>query len=117
VRNRQLEAVELLLRSGANPNLTTGLATPLINSIYSEAWDVMHLLLKSRANVNVVGTNKATALHVAVKHKCDASLVKLLLKHGADRFRKDIEGLTPLDWAKRNADKVIIRTLESFSKG
>jgi ankyrin repeat protein len=112
IASKNLESVDMLLTYGADPNLRTDLGTPLTLAIYEEQWDMMHRLLRSGADVNAIGTIRSTPLHIITKYARDPKLVKLLLEHGANVHARDAEGLTALDWAKREKNEPAIRLLQ-----
>lgn len=64
--------------------------------------EIVCLFLKHHANVNVKDSKyqNATPLHYAAGSG-NYELTKLLLKYGAHKDAKTIEGETPLDWAKK----------------
>ncbi|HAB15773.1 MAG TPA: ankyrin repeat domain-containing protein [Verrucomicrobiota bacterium] len=111
IESKCLEAVRLLLRSGADPDCLTNATTPLALSIYEQQFEMMHELLRAGADVNRIGTIRSTPLHIVVEYERDTDLVRLLLNHGADVNAKDSEGLTPLDVAQRNHDTGIVTML------
>jgi ankyrin repeat protein len=116
ISSKHIDSVDLLLLHGADPNLRTGLGTPLTLTIYEQEWDMMRRLLDAGADVNATGTIRATALHVVVKHARDPKLVTLLLQHGANVGAKDAEGLSPLDWAERHRLTRIVRLLKAAAR-
>jgi hypothetical protein len=66
--------------------------TPLLVAAQGSNIDVVRVLLEAKANVNRVDKNKNTALHLAT----DASVAKLLIKHGASRTAINNHRLTPV---------------------
>lgn len=58
--------------------------------------DIVNLLLRNGASVNVKNDNRMTALHLAVKN-CKLDVVKLLLKNNADASIICNDGKTALD--------------------
>jgi len=107
--------VKLLVSRGVDPNMRTGLVTPLILCVYEEEWNMLRSLLNGGANVNGTGTIRSTALHAAVKYGRKRSVVALLLKYGARILATDGERMTPLDHALRNGDNAMIALLRSAS--
>lgn len=106
------ESVSLLLEHGADPDLRTGLTTPLSLTIYEEQWEMADLLLKAGADPNLFGSIRMPSLHIAVDNTSNIPLVESLIRHGAKLEGKDSRGLTPLDWARRKRKKRMIELLE-----
>ena len=71
-------------------------------------------LLERGADVNQADANGMTALHAVFMYADDnvVPIAKLLLDHGADRFRVDILGDTPYD--KAIGDKVFEDILKNY---
>ena len=112
IQSGVLEAVDLLLDYGADPDLLTGLATPITNCIYEEKWDLAGRLLRAGADVNAMGSIRCTALHVCVEHSSNVAFAELLVNHGADLTAKNVEGRTPLEVAIRARRKRMVEFLE-----
>jgi cytohesin len=89
VSNDWPEIVELLLESGAEPNLQEE---------------------RHYGRDSVYGGD--TALHHAV-YCGSARMVKLLLAHGADPDIQDAEGLSPLEIAKRRGNTHLVHVMEA----
>ena len=145
------EALELLIKFGADTNISkdNGTLTPLLNALYSKAWDIAKSLIKHGAQT------KPNFVFSAVNHKCDdvellemlignggdvnfklklklltplhlackyglSNAAKILLKYGANGNNKDLENMTPLEYASCNNQikvyKVIIAFLKQSSK-
>ncbi|CAB0031530.1 unnamed protein product [Trichogramma brassicae] len=98
--------VELLLRSGANPNLTNAEGLTPLHIICKRNERVDHgmaeILFKiSREKHQLVQVNAQdktgqTPLHYAVSHDCKKQIVQLLLENGANPNLSNAEGSTPL---------------------
>ncbi len=82
----------LLLEAGAIAD------TAFHEAVQIKDYDAIELLLKHRANINIIGTNGRTPLMEAI-HKIDGALVARLLEHHADIHIKDKRGKTPLQVA------------------
>lgn len=107
------EAVELLLRRGANPNVfDTFNDSPLQLAILGNHTEAVRLLVEHGADVNYVQPfvkgspeNGWSPLHYAVKNG-NADIVQILVEHGADRAAKDASAKTPRDrateWGRTN---------------
>ena len=97
----QLEAVELLLESGADVN-ARGLRgeTPLLLAAGAGQAQIVEALLKAGADSNIATKEGRTPLHRA---SMEGSLdsVKARLKAGADPKAQDGQGRTALDLAER----------------
>ena len=103
------DLVDLLLASGADPNIADEEHgwTPLLSTIIqtTNMTKIKKLLQAGGSNVNARDTNGQTALHLFWTRGCHLNanggkqLVELLLQHGADINAQDNQGRTPLLWA------------------
>ncbi len=100
----------------------------LINEMYKNNWTLLHyavdrtlkdkteailnFLLKNglQSKIDEQSNNKDTALHLAVKSE-NLKAVKILLEYGADKNIKNIKNKTPLNIAKEEDYKEIIKLL------
>jgi len=72
--------------------------------------NILIQMLDQEFNVNIVGFQGRTPIMAAVEFN-HPSTVALLLKHGADITRADIDSNTPMDIAQNNGNKEIIALL------
>ncbi len=88
------EAVEILLKYGADPNN----GTLLHDAIRSYSLKIVELLLKYGADPNIDHPNIDLPLHLVMRHDSAEmpEIVELLLKYGADPNSKDSKNHTPL---------------------
>ncbi|RZI47293.1 ankyrin repeat domain-containing protein [Rickettsiales endosymbiont of Peranema trichophorum] len=77
--------------------------TPLHNAVYRGALDIIEVLIKHRANVNLMSENSGAPLHIAVQGDSDTTL--LLLEAGADVNILNCAELPPLDIAIEHRHK------------
>jgi len=101
------EIVELLLKSGANPNGQAsgpGL-TPLWAAVVGGQKENTELLLAHQAEPNIADKDGRTPLHHAALQG-SKELVKLLLAHNAEVNRQDQSGRTPLSYAAAHPQNV-----------
>ncbi|XP_061185474.1 BRCA1-associated RING domain protein 1-like [Saccostrea echinata] len=99
-----LEKVQSLLSSGANPNNRDNAGwTPLHEACHYGHVEIAERLITAGALIDVPGTENETPLHDAVRHlKVDC--VKLLVQHGASVNARNIKGLSPVQLAGSNAE-------------
>ena len=102
-RSGSIEAINLLLDSGADVNLPgpTGDdwdATPLQHAILAQQPAAVRLLLDRGADLNRGAGGSPTPLSLAAGDT-DPTILKLLLAHGADPSIEDENGATPLSRA------------------
>ena len=79
---------------------------------YFGQFDIVVVLLKAGADVNLVSKNgmQVSPLHAAVAHR-NAPITKVLLEHGADANAKQQLGVTPLHSAAHHGDSEIVKLL------
>lgn len=105
--NGRSENVEALLKSGADPNLSSGhLPLPPLSAAASKGQsDILAILVRAKAKINWKSPlTGRTALHEAAA-KDHAESVAYLIKSGADKRIKDKNGRTPLALARKMGSK------------
>ncbi|KAF8435898.1 ankyrin repeat-containing domain protein [Terfezia claveryi] len=111
VDSNNLALVTQLLDKGANiekPDVFK--MTALHKAVRGGHAEMVQLLLERDANIGATAMNGSTALHMAINHpppqisafdanqgERSSRIVELLLSHGADVFKEDNDGKTPLD--------------------
>lgn len=110
--------IRLLLEAGADANVATRDATPLLHVM---RWDeparseVVGLLLERGAKVNARDSVRFTPLHHAMKPGVQAGensqVVKLLLDAGADVNAQNHRGETPLHLALQRAEVEVVQLM------
>ncbi|HEX5000111.1 MAG TPA: ankyrin repeat domain-containing protein, partial [Terriglobia bacterium] len=130
--NRNLEAVKLLLAKGANvnavsktqnlPRIQTGIVefggwTPLLMAAPFGPPDILETLISAGANVSVQDYRGFTPLMLAAANDhANPEIVRLLLKHNADREPKTRAGETLPDWVSRFGDPAVVRAAGTTAK-
>ena len=109
-----VETVSELLRLGANPNSQDHAGwTPLHDVVAANRLDLAKVLLGAEANPSVPSTEeRITPLHDAVESG-EVEMVRLLVSYGADRDKKDKEGLTPRSLAAQSQTAGLLHILEN----
>lgn len=118
-----VEMMKLLIDAGADVNLEGALGTPLAHAAWADRTAAARLLIERGARVNHASRMDGyTPLHWAAStEERDASLVKLLLEHGADPNLGGGENVdaflavpqTPLMLAKRRGDTPVLASLKA----
>ena len=105
-KTNNTELVEMLLKHGANANVTNQQSmTPLHFASKNGNLGEVQALIKYGANVNATGESLITPLHMAaLGHIGDglANVTEILLKNGANIEAKDDNLRTPLHYAVEN---------------
>ena len=112
-----LDATELLLKNGADPNIQSSMGeTPLYQAVEMEKISHVNLLLKNGANPNISQIDGLSPLHSAVNRQ-NILIIKELLKYNADPNNKTIlYEQTPLHFAiKNNVDPMILLILVQYN--
>jgi ankyrin repeat protein len=96
--NESNEIIKILLENGANPNFqnSVGKTALMYASERKNNTDIVELLIKYKANLNIYDINQNTALIYAVMYD-NIDALKLLIKAGANINHKDT-----LDWTSVN---------------
>lgn len=106
-----LEAIDLLVKSGAALDPVTEDETPFLGAIKWSRFRAAERLLRHGANVNFQNSKGLTALHLVLKKNSDRRHVEMLLRHGADPTIKSRDGRSPLDLVRKRRDKTYFELL------
>ena len=91
-----IAGAKALLDEGASINIQTRLKeTPLILALANSQNDMVHYLIKMRADVKKPDVVHRPPISYAMNKEC----IKLLVDAGCDVTMPDDEGLTPMHWA------------------
>ena len=110
----QAAIIQLLLDAGANPRIVdwTMKSTVLHKSGYTGQPQNIQMLVDAGAELDAQGPyNGYTALHDAIWHG-HLETAKALIEAGAAPDLKGLDGLTPLDLAKKNGYEEIVKMME-----
>ncbi|RSL94902.1 hypothetical protein CEP52_012357 [Fusarium oligoseptatum] len=106
------EAIRLLLRQDADPNIVNhNRQTPLVWAVVAGYKDIVAQLLANGADFNIRGPSNQTLLHVAASHS-HIDIVRLLLEQpGIDVGRRDNGGYTSLMVAVEVSSELVAELL------
>jgi ankyrin repeat protein len=106
-----VEAIDLLVRSGASLDPVTEDETPFLGAIKWSRFTAAERLLRHGANVNFQNSKGVTALHMVLKKNSAPTHVEMLLRHGADPTIRSKDGKSPLDLVAKRRDKAYFNLL------
>ena len=114
IRWDRIDVAKLLVDNGANVDATNTLGrTPLIISATEGYSELAQIFLDNGADISIEDDNyKRTALHFAALNG-HLKIVDALLKKGADVYKKDMAGKTPLDYASKYGHEKVSKLLKS----
>lgn len=114
---RSGEVAQILIDNGADLNAIDAKGLSVLHHasrLNNQA--VVDMLLKKGVDINFRCKKRgATALHYAVKGD-GFEAARFLLKHGADVTAMDIDGKTPLDYAKDGGLDDMVELMEEYDK-
>ncbi len=128
IGHRNIEAAELLLKHGANPNILNYMGKSsfhLLEQPYTrEDLIIAELLLKYNADPNSKDWNSNTILHEIANNYIDMlsfndiyeKMINLVLYHGANPYIKNIWENTPIDILKKRGHKKLAERLENAGR-
>jgi ankyrin repeat protein len=127
-----INKIKTLINNGVDLNVVSKLGkTPLILAIDQEKPEIAELLIKSGADVNLAETKFGiTPLFYAINtidwiddtsmYSKYLSLIKTLIKYGADLNKATYDGITPIsraiDGGDENVKKIVLNGSTSFGR-
>jgi len=117
VRKNDTEMVARCIYAGIDPNLQDGIqrrALPI--AIDNNNTDIIEILLEGKADPNLVGKDGESAIFKAVSWK-NSEYVQMLMEAGANIYKKEPSGNSPIDEAKRKGFANLLNQMEGFKEG
>jgi len=117
VNKNDTEMVARCIYAGIDPNLQDGIqrrALPI--AIDNNNTDIIEILLEGKADPNLVGKDGESAIFKAVSWR-NAEYVQLLMEAGANIYKKEPSGNSPIEEAKRKGFVQLLNQMESFKEG
>jgi ankyrin repeat protein len=106
-----VDAIDLLVGSGARVDPVAEDETPFLSAIKWSRFAAAERLLHHGANVNFRNSKGMTALHFLIKKKSDGKHIAMLLGYGADPNIRNAEGKSPLDMVAHRRDHTLLDLL------
>lgn len=113
IEHDMVDTIELVLRSGFDPNFMIRGQTPLHYVITQQSYKMLKAMLSSPVDVEAKDLNEQTALTQAVKLG-NPNLILCLLEHGALVNTQDKEGVTPLGIAIQQRNPKAVALLKKY---
>jgi ankyrin repeat protein len=116
VNKNDTEIVARCIYAGIDPNLQDGIqrrALPI--AIDNNNTDIIEILLEGEADPNLVGKDGESAIFKAVSWR-NAEYVQLLMEAGANIYKKEPSGNSPIEEAKRKGYVELLNQMEGFKE-
>lgn len=116
VNKNDTEIVARCVYAGIDPNLQDGIqrrALPI--AIDNNNTDIIEILLEGKADPNLVGKDGESAIFKAVSWR-NAEYVQLLMEAGANIYKKEPSGNSPIEEAKRKGYVELLNQMEGFKE-
>ena len=116
VNKNDTEIVARCVYAGIDPNLQDGIqrrALPI--AIDNNNTDIIEILLEGEADPNLVGKDGESAIFKAVSWR-NAEYVQLLMEAGANIYKKEPSGNSPIEEAKRKGYVELLNQMEGFKE-
>ncbi len=114
--NHDLDAIRLLVRSGADID-QDGPETPFLGAVKWSLFDSAEELLKLGADVNWQDAKKMTALHYMLKKGSDKKHVAMVIKYGARGDIANKDGVTAAEIMLKKKDPDYRKLAAQLKKG
>ena len=112
INKNNFEISELLLHKGANPNKNFANSYskdfPLNTACRNQNLKLVKLLIENGADANFVRDDGQTALFEAISAtKANKEIIRFLIANGADIYKEDNNGISPLSFAESNKTSLV----------
>ncbi len=117
VNKNDTEMVARCIFAGIDPNLQDGIqrrALPI--AIDNNNTNIIEILLEGKADPNLVGKDGESAIFKAVSWQ-NSEYVQLLMEAGANIYKKEPNGNSPIEEAKRKGFVGLLNQMEGFKEG
>jgi len=119
--DQNVNLVKNLLKEGANVNLQDKSGWTALHFASQECnYEIIKLLLEHSAVVDIEDSYGNTPLWRALFNVRDdderGKAVKLLLRHGADKYKKNKSGISPYDLAQDSSNYDLMQYLDDHKK-
>ena len=116
-RSGRKAMIEWLVERGAEINAISKDRgySPVMDAVWKSSLDIVDLLIKLGADLNIVSNDGQTALIVATGAS-NPRICELLVKNGANPNFKDRMGMSSLEYAKLFKKQILIPIYEEYSK-
>ena len=89
--------------------------TALMYACFNGFSEIIHLLVKHGANINVTDRNHMSCIHWAARFN-NVKVAKILLELGIKYTESDIDGLIPSSLARKNQNLDLEKIIKNFDK-
>jgi len=115
-RLNNIKIVEELYSSNADVNKLGGGISPLCHAVRNDNLEMVNFLLKKNANINQADRSGLTPLMIAITNRYD-DIFERLIEWKPDLYKKNKDGKTALQLARKEFNIRYINRLENAQKG